>query len=253
MSKNGTAAIAAPISYPILDPSSDLAEALRENQGGIGISITSLPKVKMPSGGGKAFSWTDSGNNERTEKEITGLFVYYGKYGTLWPTAQPSSDGLPLLVTWDLQTAFRVGSDFGDLDSEAIERARTGDRTYNWQALPYSSFKSAANGRGKRCNEYRILGLLQPGEAWPVMVYASAASIRACDDFFQLLSIPFYRVSMKLTLDAEKNPDGQTFSKLVPSYLGSISREEGEIIKSTYTDALKRAVEQEVIKLSNQE
>lgn len=248
----GELSVNAASKFDVLCPGSDLAEALSANTGGLGISINDLPKIKMPSGGAKTWSYTDAGNNERTEKAIEGLLVFYGKYGTLWPTTQPGGEGGPLLVSWDLETGYRVGDDFGDLDTEAIEKARVGDRQYSWGALPYSKFKSAANGRGKRCNEYRVLGILQPGEAWPVLVYASAASVKICDTFCRLMSVPHYRCHVKLSLESVKNDDGQGYSRIFPSFISAIDREQGAIIKGTYTDPLLAAVKGEIEALTDQ-
>ena len=231
--------------YEALVPGSDIAEALAANVDSGAIRLSDLPKVGMPAGGGKVWSWTDSGNNEVTSKEICGILVYFGKFGTLWPTVEPSGTGSqPLLVTRDWVTAKRVGDDLGDLKEEVLEKARIGDKTYSWPDLEYCQYGS--RGRGKRCNEYRILGVLQKGEAWPVMIHASAGSISAIESFVSLLRVPYYRAEIGVSLVKEENSAGQPFSKVFCRYISALSREEGEIVKGMYTDPLTAAAAAEL-------
>ena len=229
-------------SFEILNPESDIREAMIANladEGG-SVDINTLPKVSMPTGGGKNWSWTDSNGTDQSSPVIEGLMVFKASRGVLWPSEEPTSLP-PVLITNDLKTAYRVSDEIGDLDSALLEKARVGDRTYDWQRLHYNSYGTASNGRSKRCKESRILGILQAGEAWPVMVQIGTGSLRTVVPWLQLLKLPYHRCIVRLGLDKTKNNDGQAYAVVVPETIGSVSKEEGQFILDTYTNPLKAA------------
>jgi hypothetical protein len=58
------------------------------------------------------------------------------------------------------------------------------------------------------------------------------------------LSVPHFRAIVSLTLDKVENSGGQPYSQIVPKLLGTISKEEGEIVKRLYTEPLSRIATQ---------
>lgn len=231
--------------YLALRPDSDVREALLANLGpGETIQASDLPRVPTPAGGGKVWSWTDAGNNDQSAQSIDGILVYYGVRGTLWGSEDPVAGVQPVLTTYDLMTATRMNDDIGDLDAEVLESCRIGDRTYDWQRLPYNQYGSASNGRGKRCKESRVLAILRQGEAWPLLVTAGPGSLKTVTPFVRRLSVPHYRAEISLTLAKVENAGGQSYSQIVPKFIGEISREEGEIVRRLYTEPLSRIATQ---------
>lgn len=228
-----------------LRPDSDVREALMANLGpGETLNASDLPRVSTPAGGGKVWSWTDSGNNEQSAKSIDGVLVYYGVRGTLWGSEDPQGGVSPVLVTYDLLTAVRLNDDIGDLDAEVLESCRTGDRTYDWRRLPYNEYGTSKSGRGKRCKESRLLAILRENEAWPLLVTAGPGSLKTVTPFVKRLAVPHYRAIVSLTLEKIENAGGQPYSQIVPKYLGEISKSEGEIVRRVYTEPLSRVAQQ---------
>jgi hypothetical protein len=228
-----------------LRPDSDVREALMANLGpGESLLASDLPRVSTPAGGGKVWSWTDSGNNEQTAKSIDGILVYYGVRGTLWGSEEPQGKASPVLVSYDLMTAVRVNDDIGDLDAEALEACRIGDRQYDWTRLPYNQYGTSKSGRGKRCKESRLLAVLRADEAWPLLVTAGPGSLKTVTPFVKRLPVPHFRAVVSLTLEKVENAGGQPYSQIVPRTLGTISKEEGEIVKRLYTEPLSRIATQ---------
>jgi hypothetical protein len=228
-----------------LRPDSDVREALLANLGpGETLQASDLPRVPTPAGGGKVWSWMDSGNNEQSAKSIEGVLAYYGVRGTLWGSEEPQSKVSPVLVTYDLFTAFRVNDEIGDLDEEVLESCRTGDRTYDWTRLPYNQYGSAANGRGKRCKESRLLAILREDEAWPLLVSAGVGSLKTVVPFVKRLPVPHFRACVSLTLEKVENAGGQPYSQIVPKLTGTLSKEEGELVRRLYTVPLSRVAQQ---------
>lgn len=228
-----------------LRPDSDVREALMANLGpGETLMASDLPRVPTPSGGAKVWSWTDSGNNEQSAKSIDGLLVAVLSRGTLWGSEEPQSGVQPVLVSYDLMTAVRMNDDIGDLDAAVLESCRIGDRLYDWRRLPYNQFGSSSNGRAKRCRESRLLAILRENEAWPLVVSASVGSFKTVLPFVRRLPVPHYRALVSLTLDKVENSGGQPYSQIVPRLLGSVTKEEGEIVRRLYTEPLSKIAAQ---------
>jgi hypothetical protein len=231
--------------YLALQPMSDVREALMANlQAGESITAQDLVRVPTPAGGGKVWSWKDAGNNDVTAKSIDGVLVYYGVRGTLWPTTEATMGRKPVLVTYDLDTAVRVSDDIGDLDAEALESCRTGDRTYDWKRLPWNQWGSGNGGVGKRCKESRLLAILRQEDAWPVLITAGPGSLLPVGQFVKRLPVAHFRAEISLTLEKAQSSNGNPYSQIVPKLLGTISREEGEILRKLYTLPLSKMAEQ---------
>ncbi len=228
-----------------LRPESDVREALMANLGpGETLQASDLPRVPTPSGGGKVWAWTDSGNNEQSAKSIEGVLAYYGVRGTLWGSEEPQGKASPVLVTYDLLTAIRVNDDIGDLDADVLESCRTGDRTYDWQRLPYNQYGTSKSGRGKRCKESRLMAILRADEAWPLLVAAGPGSLKTVVPFVKRLPVPHFRAVVSLTLEKIENSGGQPYSQIVPKLTGTLSREEGELVRRLYTVPLSKVANQ---------
>lgn len=232
-----------------LRPDSDVREALTANLlPGETLQVTDLPRVPTPSGGGKVWSWTDSGNNEQSAKSLDGIIVAVVPRGTLWGSQEPQTGVQPVLVSYDLDTAVRMNDDLGDLDADVLESCRIGDRLYDWKRLPYNKFPSdgglGSNGRGKRCKESRLLALLRPEDAWPLLVNVSVGSFPTVLPFIKRLPVAHFRAMVSLTLEKVENAGGQPYSRIVPKYLGSISKEEGDVVLRLYTEPLSKMASQ---------
>lgn len=227
--------------YLALRPDSEIREALTANlQTGETITPADLVRIPTPAGGGLTWQWIDGGNNEQTAKAIEGILVYFGVRGTLWPTIEATADTKPVLVSYDLEVAHRVSDDIGDLDEDALEACRIGDRLYNWKALPWNQWDTGKDGVGKRCKESRILAVLRKEDAWPVLITAGPGSVDAVSKFVKRLTCAFYRAEVSVGLVATKSKTGKVYSQVVPRFVRAISPEEGAIVRKLYTDPLSR-------------
>lgn len=228
--------------YLALRPDSDIRAALTANLcPGETLKASDLPRVPTPSGGGRVWTWIDSGNNEQTAKSIDGILVYYGVRGTLWGSEEPQGKASPVLVSYDLIRGYRVNDDIGDLDAAALEACRTGDREYDWQRLPWNQYGSGKGGHGRRCKEARLLAILRKDEAWPLLVTAGPGSLKTVVPFVKRLPVAHFQAEVSLTLERVESSGGQPYSQIVPRLLGTISKEYGEIVRRMYTAPLAQA------------
>jgi len=168
--------------------------------------------------------------------------VAIGKRGVLWPKDDPS-EMRPVIVSSDLLIGYRVSDDLGDIDPKALERFRIGDRRYDWAALSASSefgYGSGKSGAGKKVKEARVLAILRQGETWPILVTVGPGSLRNFLPFTKRLPDFHYACVVGLKLSKVKSSGGQPYSMLVPRLVGTITPEQAEVARVTYTEPLKR-------------
>jgi hypothetical protein len=84
------------------------------------------------------------------------------------------------------------------------------------------------------------MAILRADEAWPLLVSAGVGSLKTVTPFVKRLSVPHFRAVVSLTLDKVENAGGQPYSQIVPKLIGTISKEEGEIVKRLYTVPLSK-------------
>jgi hypothetical protein len=227
----------------------DFKEAMAANLStGETIRVSDLIRVKTPAGGGRTWQYTNSDGVEVEEKSITGLLVYYAPVGQLWGSDNPTKGARPVLTSYDLKTAVRTNDDLGDIDAEQLAAFRIGDRLYDWEAMgregsPFG-WGSGKGGMGRRIKEARVLAILQPGEAWPVLINAGAGSLATVCPWVKRLKVAHFRVVVSLTLNKAVSKGGIDYSQIIPELVGTISREEGLVIKRLYTDPLTRLATQ---------
>ncbi len=250
MSKSKEIAVVEPeMGFLALHGDSDFKEAMAANLAtGETIAVSDLIRVKTPAGGGKTWQYTNSDGAEVECKAIVGLLVYYAPLGQLWGSDEPTKGQRPVLTSYDLKTAIRTNDSLGDIDPEQLAAYRIGDRTYDWEAMgkegsPFG-WGSGKGGVGRRIKESRTLAILQPGEAWPVLLSVGGGSLSTVSPFVKRLKVAHFRVIVSLTLQKVASKSGIDYSQIVPENIGTISREEGLVIKALYTDPLTRIATQ---------
>jgi hypothetical protein len=227
--------------YLALADGSDLREAIVANAGVEGgIAEQDLVRIPTPAGGATTWAW-DSPEGAKETKELTGILVGYFPRGVLWPSLEPT-DSRPLLVSYDLVTAHKVGDDFGDIDADELAKYQVAGGGYDWKRLPWNEWGSGKNGIGKRCKESRIMFLLMEGDAFPVLVQAQPGSLKTIPPFIVKLPVPHWRAVVALTLQAETSKGGQKFAQIKPRLVGQLTREQGAVVKEMYTDSLAKMV-----------
>ena len=229
------------VDYPALAADSRQAKIIAANLDGEPMSQQDLISVPTPAGGGVTWNIDNNGNVESTD-EIVGLLVAGGKRGILWPKDDPS-EKRPVLVSNDLLVGYRVSDDLGDIDPRALEKFRIGDRRYDWAALsasPEFGYGSGKSGAGKKVKEGRTLAILRQGETWPILVTVGPGSLRNFLPFAKRLPDFHYACVVGLKLIKVKSSGGQPYSQIVPRVVGTITPEQAEVARVTYTEPLKR-------------
>lgn len=227
------------VDYPALAPDSRQALIIQSNLDGERMTELDLVRIPTPLGGTTTWNVNIDGNVESTD-EISGLLVAEAKRGTLWPSVNPTEQR-PVIVTHDLVTGYRVSDDLGsEIDPEALEKYRIGDRRYDWAALSMSpEFGFGSFGAGRLAKESRLLAILRQGETWPILVTVGPGSLGNWLPFRKRLPCYHFEAVVGLKLARAKGSAGQPYSQIVPRLIGTVSIEQGKVAKATYTDSLK--------------
>ena len=224
-----------------LVPGSRQMAIIEANLEGEVLNEQDLTKVKTPSGGGTTWEIDSNGNTEACQ-EIAGILVAIGKRGLLWPFDELGTDP-PVIVSPDLTTGYRTSDKLGNIDPAVLEKYRTGDRRYDWAAISSSPEFGQGTGKGgvgKRVKESRTLAILREGDVWPVLVSIGPGSLGSFLPFLKKLPCFHYEAVIGLKLQKAKSKTDVTYSEIVPRLVSTLTEEQGEFVRKTYTEPLKR-------------
>ena len=227
------------VTFGSLSPDSKQMQIIAANTAGEPISELDLTRVRTPSAGSTTWEIDESGNATST-KEIVGVLTAVGRRGELWPFFDPKKEA-PVIVSPDFKIGYRVGDKLGTIDPKALEKYRTGDRTYDWEAMATGPDFGPGTGKdqiGRRCKESRILAVLRDGDIWPVLVSVGPGSLGVFLPFLKKLPCFHYAAVVGLSLRAEESKGGQPYSMIVPRLVGELSDEQAEFVKEHYTTPL---------------
>lgn len=186
---------------------------------------------------------------------LTGIILGEGVAGTLYTEKfGEGDDKFPFCVTTDYVTG-RVNLEATDQTWKAAARvyesqlarphAHPAAAAYvNQQPIPIEHscatcacnqwrsaryYGGAADGNGKACQESRLLAVLFPGYAAPVIVRISKGSLENWVTYksrLALKGIPYFAVHTELGLVTTKNAGGIKFTQIVFEQAGRLSKEQ---------------------------
>ena len=236
---DGHAVIKAEVS-PILAFSTDLvtiSEALFINIGSGNLSEFDLPRIKIPAGGGTA--WTvPTLEGEAMEPAIEGVIIlardtraYYAQ-----PFSETGGGQPPDCVSTDGLTG----------------KSKPGGTC---MSCPLAVYGSAPDGRGQACKQLKQLFLLRGGQLLPEVLTLPPTSLKPAKQYLLKLvsqGVPYYGVVTRLTLERTKNAQGIAYSRAVLSFVRRLAPEEVERARQ-YHEMLKPLVGRMPVNVEAQE
>jgi hypothetical protein len=205
-------------------PIEQIREALVANLGESTMSVTDLERIKIPAGGGTAWTVPEIGGEEIV-RELSGVILVWRDRRMYWKLPIEQSDGAmrPDCYASDARTG--IGDPGGDCHS-----------------CRFSQFGSAAKGDGQACKLVRQLFLLRPGNLLPDIVNLPAGSLKPVRDYFKRLAAkgwPCFALITKIGLAKAKNSQGIEYSRAaftagdtLPPELAKRAREYATMLKS---------------------
>ena len=130
----------------------DIREAMNVNVGDGGLNATDLERIKIPAGGGTA--WTIQGlDGEEMLKELSGIIIAWRDTRAYWSVPMEESDG-------------NMPPDCYSLDARTGEGKPGG----NCHKCPNAEFGSGSKGEGQACKLVRQLFLVREDNLLPEIV-----------------------------------------------------------------------------------
>lgn len=197
-------------------PISEVKEAVAANLGNNGINVSDFERIKIPAGGGSA--WTLQGlDGEEIVKELTGIIVAWRDTRAYWSVPLEESDG-------------NMPPDCYALDA----RTGTGNPGGDCTKCPFAQFGSDPRGEGQACKLVRQLFFLREENLLPEIVTLPASSIKPARQFFMRLAskaVPCYSLITKIALEKTKNPQGIVYSRATFTSGGRLTPEQAARVK----------------------
>jgi hypothetical protein len=189
----------------------NIREVLKANLGSDELRPEDLERVTVPGSGGTVWNINTVDGPVET-KELVGVVVHTQVTRAYWETSFEMSGGgsPPQCVSRDGLTG--VGLPGGDC-----------------MACRFNAFESDAKGRGKACQESRLIFIVLQDEILPIVVKAPATSLKGAKKYLLGLTSrnkPVHSVFTKLSLEKDKNADGILYAKIVMSKVGDVENPE---------------------------
>ena len=221
-----------------LQDGSELREAIEANfAGGEAMTESILTRVGTPGAGGTM--WTiNTPEGEKTVKEIEGILVHHCPRGVLWPSIDPVPGTMPVAVSHDLKTAEQFGPVPKDMEAN-LKLCEISPKVYDWKKVSQIYGVGAASREMKRAKDQRGMFILTKDSARPLVVPAQPGSLKTVVPVLLKLTKVPWRCIISLSLKKENNRDQKPYSQIIPRVVGFLSKEDGEIVKATYTDPIK--------------
>ena len=219
--------------YPLLDPDSEMADALRENLGeDAQLSIFDLERVKIPAGGGTTWDLQDE-----AKKTLEGTVIGVIKRRSFWEEApEEGGTGNPPDCS---SPDGKIGHGLYGVGSNEHPSGECED-------CPMNVFADLPNGRKgpKPCKEQWLLLFLRHGQVLPIVVQLAPTSIKEWRKFVTSLTargLPFFRAALGLSLKRVGGTTGPAYSVIEVSLTGTIEEAEqlkalGDSIKAGYAE-----------------
>lgn len=175
---------------PLALPAEEFREAVTENMGDGGMSVSDLMRVKVPSGGGRAW---DLG--EETVTSLKGIIVFHTSPNAYWAET------------------FQGGNTPPDCSS-ADGHVGVGNPGGECATCPMNQFGSDG-GKGKACKNMKRLYLLLEGNMLPIVLNLPPTSLKAYRQYTTGLTtraVTYWACETIMTLRKEKNPEGIDYS-----------------------------------------
>jgi hypothetical protein len=208
-------------------PVAEIRDAVAANLGDSGMSATDFERIKIPAGGGTA--WTlQTLDGEEMVKELTGIIVAWRDTRAYWSVPLEQSDG-------------NMPPDCYSLDA----RTGTGKPGGDCHKCLFAQFGSDPKGEGQACKLVRQLFFVREENLLPEIVSLPASSVKPARQYFMRLAskaVPCYSLITKIGLEKTKNPQGIVYSRATFTSGGRLSAEQAARIKE-YAAMLKPLLE----------
>jgi len=191
-------------------------EAMETNVGDGGVSAADFERIKVPAGGGTA--WTIQGlDGEETHKELAGIVIAWRDTRAYWSLPMEESDGNSPPDCYSLNARTGTGKPGGDCHK-----------------CPLAQFGSDPKNGGQACKLIRQLFLIREDNLLPEIVSLPPSSVKPARQYFLRLAskgVPCYSVITKIGLEKTKNSQGIAYARATLTAGGRLTPEQAQRAK----------------------
>ncbi len=207
-----------------------LTKTIKDNLGADKLSSFDFDRIKVPSGGGTTWEIpTLTGLDE--SKSIDGVIVFWKTTRGYWNSPY-TGEGVP-----------------PNCSSEDGITGR-GDPGGDCLSCPFNQFGTGRDDKGeitkgKACKEVRAVFLLRKEGVLPILITAPPMSLKPMRKYFLRLAshgVSYYEAVTRLALEKDKNSNGLTYSRIVPTLGEQLSPEQAASIEA-YANTIKPYLE----------
>lgn len=211
----------------------DAGEVMRENIGDGGMTVFDLDRVKIPAGGGLAWS-VPTLEGDEPQRTIAGVIVAWRDPRAFWGMSLDESGG---------GSPPDCSSDEGIRGYGVYGVGSADHPTGECRSCPMGQWGSAKDGtgRGQACKQMRLLFLLRETDVVPIAMFMPPTSLGPLKKYFLRLanrSLPYYSVVTELGLSKKSNKDGIDYAVVEPRVVGRLDAKDVERVK-VYADSLQ--------------
>jgi hypothetical protein len=196
------------------DPASggDIKVALDENLGGADVSAFDFSRVKVPAGGGLAWTIADqTTGDEFAETSFEGIIVAWKDQKAFWK-----------------QSLNESGARRGPPDCYSPDMKKgIGDPGVPCAGCKFNVFGSAkgGQGRGKACKDTRQIFFMRSESVLPELLIIPPTSLAGVKSYMMKLAaraIPFWNCVTRFKLVKDKNAEGTEYSKVELQFVAAL-------------------------------
>lgn len=213
MTKDSTAIVPITQRFAALSSPAGISQALAANFSGPNerLSLLDLERIKIPAGGGPAFTIVSPGGETDAVKEITGIIVAWTSQRLWWAGSMEDGGGKqpPSCVSTDLVIGI------GDNGTGAIGR-------HDCATCPRSQWGSSRKGgKGQDCKQVAIIAMLRQGReksVFPSVLIAPPTSLQGWRKYrvgLTTRSLPFFGLETQIAIETAKNDGGTSYSRAI--------------------------------------
>ena len=201
--------------------SENIQSILEANLGGEQIDQFALDRVKVPGAGGIAWE-VPTLEGVDMAKTVEGVIVGWKTVRSLYLTPFTGGGEPPVCA-----------SDNGTIGiGDPLEKGIAGQHDcYN---CPHNQWQSAADGKGKKCSERRLVFMLRENDRLPIMISFPPTSIKPLSHYFLRLTqagLYYWDVVTTLSLEKTKSQGGIDYSVIKPNVEKQLTPEESAAFK----------------------
>jgi hypothetical protein len=187
----------------------DIKLAMRENIGDSVLGAFDFSRVKVPAGGGMAWTIINQETGEPdAAKEFEGIIVAWRDQKAFWRSSLTSNNVSNTPPDcYSLDTVQGIG-DPGTLCAQC---------KYNLFGSARGEMPETQRGRGKACKDTRMIFFMRSGSVLPELLIIPPSSLKSAKAYFiQLMSrsVPFWRAITRFRLSPDRNPEGNPYSRV---------------------------------------